>query len=212
MVSSSLVVPLKRSLKPMPPNPTPRLSFREMSMDDLDDMAHLLGDPLVMEHYPRPKDRREAAEWISWNLRNYAEHGHGLWIIESHGGEFIGDCGLTWQTVDQSPALEVGYHVKTSAQRLGYATEAATACRDYASSHVLAVRIVSIIHLDAPTFTALRVRGVQLHARPPGHAAPGQRRQRRGDASSRVAAPSSRAAVPTKTPAGVGPDRHADPP
>lgn len=119
-----------------------------MSTDDLDDMADLLGDPLVMEYYPRPKARREAAEWIGWNLRNYAEHGHGLWIIETHDGEFIGDCGLTWQTVDQSPALEVGYHVKTAAQRLGYATEAATACRDYASSDVLAVRIVSIIHRE----------------------------------------------------------------
>ena len=119
-----------------------------MSTHDLDDMADLLGDPLVMEHYPCPKDRREAAEWISWNLRNYAEHGHGLWIIESHDGEFIGDCGLTWQTVDQSPALEVGYHVKTSAQRLGYATEAATACREYARSRALSSRLIAIIHED----------------------------------------------------------------
>lgn len=132
----------------MPPHATSRLRFREMSPEDLDDMANLLGDPRVMEFYPHPKDREEATAWIDWNLRNYAEHGHGLWIIETHDGHFIGDCGLTWQKVDDRPALELGYHVRTSAQKLGYATEAAATCREYASSHVLASRLVSIIHQD----------------------------------------------------------------
>lgn len=117
-----------------------------MSPHDLDDMANLLGDPQVMEYYPRPRERGEAAAWIDWNLRNYAEYGHGLWIIETHDGEFIGDCGLTWQQVDETPELELGFHVKTSAQKLGYATEAATTCRDYARSHALSPRLVSIIH------------------------------------------------------------------
>lgn len=117
-------------------------------MADLDDMADLLGDPQVMEHYPRSKDRGDAAGWIAWNMRNYAEDGHGLWIVETHQGDFIGDCGLTWQKVNGSPHLEVGYHVKSSAQSLGYATEAAAACRDYARSRALSSRLVSIIHLD----------------------------------------------------------------
>lgn len=147
-VESSLVVQLKRSLTPMLPNATPRLRFREMSPDDLDDMANLLGDPQVMEYYPRPTDRPEAAGWIDWNLRSYADHGHGLWIITTHDGDFLGDCGLTWQTVDDTPTLELGYHVKSSAQKFGYATEAAVACREYASSHSLASHLVSIIHRD----------------------------------------------------------------
>ncbi|WP_257930153.1 GNAT family N-acetyltransferase [Brevibacterium sp. 239c] len=48
-----------------------------MSPNDLDDLANLLGDPQVMEYYPRPKDRPEAAGWINWNLRSYADHGQG---------------------------------------------------------------------------------------------------------------------------------------
>lgn len=142
------MVQLKRSLTPMLPHATPRLRFREMSPNDLDDTANLLGDPQVMEYYPRPKDRTEAAGWIDWNLRSYADHGHGLWIITTHDGKFLGDCGLTWQTVDGTPALELGYHVKASAQKLGYATEAAVACREYTSSHALAPHLVSIIHRD----------------------------------------------------------------
>ncbi|MFE9809221.1 GNAT family N-acetyltransferase [Streptomyces sp. NPDC005548] len=39
------------------PPPTARLSFRQMTEGDLDDMAALLGDPDVMRHYPRPKTR-----------------------------------------------------------------------------------------------------------------------------------------------------------
>ena len=42
---------------PAPP-PTPRLAFREMSADDLDDLAALLGDPQVMGYCPSPKTRQ----------------------------------------------------------------------------------------------------------------------------------------------------------
>jgi Acetyltransferase (GNAT) domain len=38
------------------PAPTPRVAFREMTSDDLDDMAALLGDPEVMRYYPDPKE------------------------------------------------------------------------------------------------------------------------------------------------------------
>lgn len=54
----------------LPPQPTARVCFREMSTADLDLMASLLGDPAVMEHYPRPKSRQEALAWIEWNERN----------------------------------------------------------------------------------------------------------------------------------------------
>jgi RimJ/RimL family protein N-acetyltransferase len=115
-------------------------------MTDLDDMAALLGDPRVMEFYPAPKDRDEAAAWIDWNVCNYAEHGFGLWAVDTHDGEFIGDCGLTWQTVNGTPHLEVGYHVKAAAQGKGCATEAALACRDHAHRLALAQHLVAIIH------------------------------------------------------------------
>jgi RimJ/RimL family protein N-acetyltransferase len=48
------------------PAPTERLAFREMTMDDLDLMADLLGDPDVMTFYAHSKDRAEALDWIRW--------------------------------------------------------------------------------------------------------------------------------------------------
>ncbi|MGO2863540.1 MAG: GNAT family N-acetyltransferase [Brevibacterium sp.] len=127
---------------------TRRLRLRELGADDLDEMAAMLGDPTVMMHYPAPKTHAEAAAWIEWNLANYADHGFGLWAVETHEREFIGDCGLTWQKVKGAPHLELGYHVKSSAQGQGYATEAALACRDHARSRGLAKQLVSVIQRE----------------------------------------------------------------
>ena len=97
------------------PAPTRRLAFREMTPDDLDDMAALLGDPQVMRYYPHPKTREEALGWIAWNQRLYREHGVGLWLLTLGAtGEFVGDCGLTPQQVDGATELEVGYHVRAA--------------------------------------------------------------------------------------------------
>jgi RimJ/RimL family protein N-acetyltransferase len=132
----------------MLPDPTARLRFRPMTEDDLDAMADLLGDPEVMRYYPAPKTRDEAAGWIAWNRRNQATYGHGLWIVETTDGEFVGDCGLTWQRVAGRPALEVGYHVRRALQGRGYATEAAAACRDLAVRESLSPELVAIVHPD----------------------------------------------------------------
>lgn len=119
-----------------------------MVTSDLEAMAGLLGDPEVMRYYPAPKTREQAAAWIAWNQRNYAEHGYGLWIIETNAGDFVGDCGLTWQDVNGRSKLEVGYHVSPAWQGSGIATEAAAACRDFVIEHVEARELIAIIHPD----------------------------------------------------------------
>lgn len=125
-----------------------RLTFREMSPDDLDDMALLLGDPEVMTYYPRPRTREEAAHWIDWNRGLYRTHGYGLWLLTTADGAFVGDCGLTPQVVDGVNELEVGYHVLPALQNRGYATEAAAASRDFARTVLGATRLIAIIDPD----------------------------------------------------------------
>jgi RimJ/RimL family protein N-acetyltransferase len=132
----------------MPPPATARLTFRDMCADDLDDMACLLGDPEVMTYYPRPKTREEAAKWIGWNRGLYQTHGFGLWLLTTAEGDFVGDCGLTPQVVDDVDELEVGYHVLPALQGRGYATEAAAASRDFARTVLGAPRLIAIIDPD----------------------------------------------------------------
>lgn len=128
------------------PAATARLRFREMTPDDLGAMAELLGDPEVMAFYPAPKTRAESLDWITRMQTRYADHGHGLWIIETLEGEFLGDCGLTWQSVNGAPVLEVGYHVRADRQGLGFATEAALACRELARAEFAPTLLTAIIH------------------------------------------------------------------
>jgi RimJ/RimL family protein N-acetyltransferase len=126
---------------------TERLILREMTGADLDDIAALFGDEEVMRYYPKPMTRDEAQAWVEWNRRLYRSHGFGLWaMVLRDTGEFAGDCGLTPQYVDGIREIEVGYHVRTSLQRQGYATEAAAAARDFARDKLLLSRLIAIIN------------------------------------------------------------------
>lgn len=135
------------------PQPTARLRFREMVRTDLDDLARMLGDPETMRFYPAPKTRGESAAWIDGMQERYARDGHGLWLIETHDGEFIGDCGITWQSYNDTPVREVGYHVRRERQGSGYATEAARACLELVRREYAPTLLTAIIH---PENTASR--------------------------------------------------------
>lgn len=130
-----------------------------MAVDDLDAMAALLGDPQVMAYYPAPKSRVESRDWIYRMQASYAAHGHGLWVIETHQGEFLGDCGVTWQSFNDTPVLEVGYHVRADRQRQGFATEAALACRELVRMEFAPTLLTAIIH---PQNTASRTAAERL--------------------------------------------------
>jgi RimJ/RimL family protein N-acetyltransferase len=130
---------------------SPRIRFRRMEDGDLDDMARLLGDPDVMTHYPRPRTREEAAAWIRWNQDNYARDGFGLWILHDREGNFLGDCGLTWQRVNGVERLELGYHLVPQWQGRGLATEAARASCELARSRGMSEVIALVVPENLPS-------------------------------------------------------------
>jgi RimJ/RimL family protein N-acetyltransferase len=127
----------------MLPSPTDRLRFREMTPEDLDEMATVLGAPDLARPNRRRRTREDAERWIAWNRKNYAEHGFGLWVVETHDGRFVGDCGLTMQEIEGDWHVEVGYHVHLHLRGDGLATEAAKAVRAAATAagvdHLVAI-------------------------------------------------------------------------
>lgn len=75
----------------------------------------------------------EVRSWLRRQLQRYEEYGFGLWaVILKESGEFIGQCGVTMQVVEDELVPEVGYLFERAHWHKGYATEAARACRDYA--------------------------------------------------------------------------------
>jgi ribosomal-protein-alanine N-acetyltransferase len=125
---------------------TERLVLRAFTEDDVDGIHAVLGDAETMRYYPAPFTREKSRQWVEWNLANYREHGHGLWVLESkETGRLVGDCGLTPQTVEGRPEVEIGWHVHRALQRQGLATEAARACCRHAFEELGMSRLISLI-------------------------------------------------------------------
>ena len=112
----------------MPIWETSRLLLREMTLDDLDFMASMLGDADVTRYYPKVYSRDEAATWIEKQQWRYSEHGHGLWLaIDKATGQPIGQVGLCLQDVEAALEPEIGYMIHTPYWKQGFASEAARA-------------------------------------------------------------------------------------
>jgi ribosomal-protein-alanine N-acetyltransferase len=125
---------------------TSRLRLREFVPEDVGALALILTDAETMRYYPVLFDRAGVEEWIARNRRRYAANGHGLWaMLLKSTGEFVGDCGVTVQTVDGVEELEVGYHLRREHWGHGYATEAAQACREWAFRNRDADHVISLI-------------------------------------------------------------------
>ena len=125
---------------------TARLYLRQLTQEDYPALMSLLGDEEVMYAYEHGFSAEEVQEWLDKQLKRYREDGIGLWaVISKETGEFLGQCGLTWQETDQGLELEVGYLFKKDYWHQGYATEAAKACKEYAFYVLGENRVTAII-------------------------------------------------------------------
>lgn len=126
---------------------TPRLGLRRLTMSDVDNLLGIFSDPEAMRYYPAIKGSEETIAWIDWNLKSYRDHGFGLWaVIRKDTNAFAGQCGLILQRdVDGLDEVEIGYSFLRSQWNNGFATEAATACRDFGFAELNRARLVSLI-------------------------------------------------------------------
>lgn len=128
---------------------TSRLCLRLMKMSDVDELLCIFTDPKVMNSFGRIVFSREQMEgWVKRNLNHQNEYGYGLFsVILKCEGALIGDCGLERMELDGVETTELGYDFRSDYWNQGYATEAASAVRDYAFEELHLVELVSLIRV-----------------------------------------------------------------
>lgn len=128
---------------------TERLTLRPLTLDDLDEMATLLGDAEALVLWGGALDRDGAQAWIERNLARYASHGFGRCaVIWRETGELVGDCGPVPTVVEGVDEIELGWVTRRSFWGKGVATEAGAAWRDHAFGTLGLERIVSMISAE----------------------------------------------------------------
>lgn len=142
---------------------TERLALRPLERTDLDWYAPFLADPDVMR-YLSPVgplgERAKAAAFLERSIHAFDADGFGhLAVIRKSDAAGIGRCGLlVWETDPWTPStrsnatgpteVEIGWMLGAEYWGRGYATEAATAVRDFAFEKLALPRLISLIHPD----------------------------------------------------------------
>lgn len=110
---------------------TARLQLRPPSGEDFDAWADLMADPDASRFIGGPISRTQAWRSICTVTGAWAVRGFSMFsYTEKATGRWIGRGG-PWQP-EGWPGTEVGWGLVRSAWGKGYATEAATACIDWA--------------------------------------------------------------------------------
>jgi ribosomal-protein-alanine N-acetyltransferase len=139
-----------------------RLRLRAYTATDEAELFDVFADSYARRYYPEMADRANAGAWIRRTLRSYAEFGFGLWAMELKAeGQFIGDCGLTYQEVEGRRELKIGYHVIERERGKGYATEAARSCLDFEFTRTSCESICSIVRPSNKAYCTVAAR---IHA------------------------------------------------
>ena len=132
----------------MPVLETPRLLLRPLEERDLDAYSAIMADPEVVQFLgTAPMTREQAWRHMALmlghdRLRGWSNNA----VVDRASDRLLGRCGL-WQP-EGWPGLEVGWVLGRDVWGRGFATEAASAWRDWAFANLDIDELVSVIHRD----------------------------------------------------------------
>lgn len=129
---------------------TDRLILRPCVLEDFEAYAVMAADPELMRYLATdgtPSSRFAAWQAFSAQVGHWSLRGFGMFtVIERASGDFVGRVG-PWQP-EGWPDFEIGWTVRSQFWRLGYASEAATACLKHAFTDLGRLDVVSLISPD----------------------------------------------------------------
>lgn len=131
---------------------TERLLFRRIIEEDFDTWLEFCKYPDSLK-YVFSQEQLKVEDPIErcriWFNRVYNRYENGLGgmnaLIEKQTGAFVGQCGLLIQTIDDIEELEIGYSLMPAFRGKGFASEAATKCKEFALDNNYSDSLISII-------------------------------------------------------------------
>ncbi len=131
---------------------TERLKFRLLKPKDFD----LWIDLFKVKNIPKYLDldsKLSASElckiWFDKAFHRYENDLGGMNVlIDKKTNRLIGQCGLLIQNIENVERLEIGYSILPEFWNLGFASESAIKCKNYAFKNQLADSLISMIHID----------------------------------------------------------------
>jgi RimJ/RimL family protein N-acetyltransferase len=130
---------------------TDRLILRRWRNDDLEPFAALNADPRVMEFFPAPLSKDEAAAMIAKMEAKFDIDNFGFWALEEKSsGALIGFTGLNVPNFEAPfmPCVEIGWRLAHQFWGKGLATEAGHAALSYAFDQAMLKEVVAFTPVD----------------------------------------------------------------
>jgi ribosomal-protein-alanine N-acetyltransferase len=132
---------------------TPRLRLLDRAPDDFEFLVSLYRDPTVMRYIGSGVtfSRDEVESRYAAIDRMQREQAHPRWdafkiIVRKADEERLGQAGILRCEVDGLPQVEIGWWLAPFAWGHGYATEAASALRDYAFGALRLKRLTVVLN------------------------------------------------------------------
>ena len=136
---------------------TQRLTIREISSTDIDDLSNILSDAQVMKystigvHSPT-----QIVKYIENCVHSYKKNGYGHWgIFLNKDNTLIGICGLNQHLLDNKQVTHINYRLAIKHHGKGFATEAVRAVLQFSKNKLLLNPIFSLI--DSSNSASIRV-------------------------------------------------------
>jgi RimJ/RimL family protein N-acetyltransferase len=114
-------------------------------------LAAIWSDPNVTQHMGGPRDSADIRLGLEEEAQTGTQAEIALWsVVEKASGRVIGHCGFLEKNVDDRSEIELIYVLASDSWGKGYATEAASALREYAFHQLGLQRIIALINPENP--------------------------------------------------------------
>lgn len=154
MIHQSRPLAVRYTQDMVPRITTDRLLLRECRVDEFEDFATHMADPVAQKYTSGGMDRRQAWRAFTSMMGQWMLTDAGWWAVEVRTtGKIVGHVGAFIR--ETTPGLELGWSFYRSGWGHGYAREAASAARDFAFTSRAARRLIA--HIDDGNTASVRV-------------------------------------------------------